>query len=39
LTKDIGVIDVRLEELNLKIKEYEEKYESAKSKRNNKAGV
>ncbi len=39
LTKDIGVIDVRLEELNLKIKEYEEKYESAKFKRNNKAGV
>ena len=39
LIKDIGVIDIRLDELNPKIREYEEKYESAKSKRNNKAGV
>jgi hypothetical protein len=39
LIKDIDVIDKRLDELNVKIKEYEDKYESAKSKRNNKARV
>jgi len=39
LIKDIGVIDIRLDELIPKIKEYEEKYESAKSQRNNKTRV
>jgi len=39
LNKDLDVVYKRLEELNVKIKEYEEKYESAKSKRNNKARV
>lgn len=39
LIKDIGVIDIRLDELTPKIKEYEEKYESAKSQRNNKTRV
>lgn len=36
LNKDLDVVYKRLEELNVKIKEYEEKYESAKSQRDNK---
>jgi len=39
LNKDLDVVYKRLDELNIKIKEYEEKYESAKSKRYNKARV
>ena len=39
LNKDLDVVYKRLDELNVKIKEYEEKYESAKSKRYNKARV
>jgi len=39
LNKDLDVVYKRLDELNVKIKEYEEKYESAKSKRCNKARV
>lgn len=39
LNKDLDVVYKRLEELNVKIKEYEEKYESAKSQRDNKARV
>jgi hypothetical protein len=35
----LDVVYKRLDELNVKIKEYEEKYESAKSKRYNKARV
>lgn len=36
VTKDLEKIDEGLTEINLKIKEYEDRYESAKSKRNNK---
>jgi chaperonin cofactor prefoldin len=39
LNKDLELLYKRLEELNAKIKGYEEKYESAKSKRNNKTRV
>ncbi len=39
LNKDLEVVYKRLDELNVKIKEYEEKYESAKSERDNKTRV
>ena len=39
LKKDLEIVYKRLDELNIKIKEYEELYESTKSKRNNKTRV